>query len=105
MDSPVFLVGSALLVLTALLALACVVAQALLARWWSTAAGRHVMAFQSVLAAISGLWALRVWFPDAAWLLVARLIAFALLPVVLAWRLTIIIQTWRKLRHEHMKGA
>lgn len=101
MREPLFLIGSVLIVVTALLALACVAAQALLARWWTTSAGRHVMAFQAVIAALASLWALRVWFPNAEWLLVARLIAFACLPPVLAWRLAIIVRTWRDKRREH----
>jgi hypothetical protein len=103
MRDPLFVVGSAFLFVTTLLAWACVLAQALLARWWETSAGRHVMSFQGVLAVLLGLWTLRVWFPDAGWLLVARLAAFALLPVVLAWRLAIILRTWRDKRREHSR--
>lgn len=97
------LVGNFLLVFTALLALACVASQAMLARWWETPAGRHVMAFQSVLAAVLTLWASRVWFPDAGWLVVARFVAFAGVPVVLGWRLAIILKTWRRRRREHTR--
>jgi hypothetical protein len=98
---PVFFVGSVLIIVTALLAISCVAAQALLARWWETAGGRHVMAFQSVVAALASLWALRVWLPDAEWILVARFVAFACLPPVLAWRLAIIVRTWRDKRRQH----
>jgi Na+/pantothenate symporter len=94
--------GNVLLILTAALAVACVVAQALLARWWETSGGRHVMAFQSVLAAVLTLWALRVWLPDMTWLVVARGLAFGGLPVVFTWRLLIILKTWRE---KHRKRA
>ncbi|AQZ67647.1 unnamed protein product [[Actinomadura] parvosata subsp. kistnae] len=104
MRDALFDLGNVLLILTALLADACVVAQALLARWWQTPAGRHVMAFQAVLAAMASLWALRVWLPDETWLLTARFVAFAGLPVVLAWRLAIIIRTWRAKRREHREA-
>ncbi|MFN2636924.1 MAG: hypothetical protein ABR585_07860 [Gemmatimonadaceae bacterium] len=93
-------VGSLLVVVTALIAVACVVAQALLARWWETPAGRHVFAFQGVLAACLSLWAIRVLFPAGDWFLIPRLIAFALVPLVLAWRLLIIVQTWRAKRRK-----
>src|SRR5690606_41518797 len=86
MHEGLYLIGNAFLVVAALLALACVLAQALLARWWETPAGRHVMAFQSGLATGLTLWVLRVWMPDASWLIEARLVAFARVPVVLGWR-------------------
>lgn len=105
MDEPLYLIGSVLLVVTALLALACVVSQALLARWWETAGGRHVMAFQGVLAAVLSLWALRVWLPDNGPIIAARSIAFVGLPIVIGWRLLIILKTWREKRREHTKEA
>jgi hypothetical protein len=98
MNSWVQVAGSVLVVVTALIAIACVVAQALLARWWETPGGRHVFAFQSVLAACLSLWAIRLLFPGGDWFLIPRLVAFALVPLVLAWRLRIIIQTWRRAR-------
>jgi len=102
---PLFLIGSVLVIVSALLALACVVSQALLARWWETSAGRHVMAFQAVLAAVLCLWTLRLWVPDAAWLVVLRFVAFAGVPVVLGWRLHIILKTWRAKRREHKEAS
>ena len=90
-----FGLANVLIVITAVIALACVAAQALLARWWRTPAGRHVFAFQAVLAAIATLWALRVWFPDNDTIRAARSLAFLGLPVVLGWRLAIIVRTWR----------
>lgn len=104
MHDLLFLIGSVLVVVSALLALACVMSQALLARWWETPAGRHVMAFQAVLASVLGLWTLRLWVPDAGWLVVLRFAAFAGVPVVLGWRLLIILRTWRSKRREHIKG-
>lgn len=100
MDERLYLVGSVFLIVTALIAVACVVAQALLARWWETSAGRHVMAFQGVLAAVLTLGALRAWLPDAQWLIVLRFAAFAGVPIVLGWRLAIILRTWRRRRRE-----
>lgn len=94
MDDSLYLIGSALVVVSALLAVACVAAQALLARWWETPGGRHVMAFQGVLAVCLSLWALRLAIPDGDWFQGARLVAFAGVPVVLGWRLLIILRTW-----------
>ncbi|TDD54601.1 hypothetical protein E1286_05270 [Nonomuraea terrae] len=101
MADQLYLIGSGLLVVSALLALACVASQALLARWWETAGGRHVMGFQAVLAAVLTLWALRVWIPDSGVILALRSIAFAGVPAVLAWRLAIILRTWQAKRREH----
>ena len=103
MHDLLFTVGSILVIVSAVLACACVAAQALLARWWETPAGRHVMGFQAVLAAVLGLWTLRLWVPDAGWLVGLRFAAFAGVPVVLGWRLLIILRTWRSRRREHAR--
>jgi hypothetical protein len=93
------MVGTALILASAVLATGCVVVHMLLARWWVTDAGRHTFAFQAVLATCLDLWALRLVVPDGAWFLVARLAAFACVPVVLGWRLEIIVRTWRRKRN------
>ncbi|MFF0867614.1 hypothetical protein ACFYUV_38035 [Nonomuraea sp. NPDC003560] len=98
MPDRLFLIANVVLVVTAVLALACVAAHALLARWWRTGAGRHVFAFQAVVAALTTVVALRTWFPDSDVIRTARSIAFLGLPVVLGWRLAIIIRTWRRER-------
>jgi hypothetical protein len=105
LDATAYLVGSVLVLVSALLAVACVAAQALLARWWETPGGRHVMAFQAVLAACLSLWALRLAVPDGEWFVALRLVSFACVPGVLLWRLLIIIRTWRAKRREHARGA
>lgn len=105
MHDELYLIGSVFLIVTALIAVACVVAQAMLARWWETPAGRHVMAFQGVLAAVLCLWALRVWVPDSDVIRALRSLAFAGVPIVLGWRLAIIIRTWRRKRREHKQEA
>lgn len=96
-------IGSALIVVSALLAVACLAAQALLARWWRTPGGRHFFWFHLVLALCLGLWTSRLVFPDGAWFQVLRLVAFSGIPIVLAWRLQIIIQTWRDMRRKRVK--
>lgn len=104
LDATAYLVGSVLVLLSALLAVACVAAQMLLARWWETAAGRHVMAFQGVLAVCLALWSLRLVVPDGSWFAVLRLVAFSGVPVVLAWRLLIIVKTWRGKHRAQVRG-
>lgn len=105
LNATLYLVGSFLVVASAVLALACVVTQAVLTRWWKTPFGRHVFAFQSALAACLCLWALRLAIPDGGWFIALRFAAFAAIPVVLAWRLLIIIQTWRKQRRERKEAG
>lgn len=105
LNATLYTVGTALVVASAVLAIACVVAQALLARWWKTPSGRHVMAFQATLAACLGLWALRLAIPEGAWFIAVRFAAFACVPVVLAWRLAIILRTWRAQRRKHAEEA
>lgn len=94
----VYAVGSVLVVISAVLADACVLAQALLARWWQTPQGRHVFAFQAALGLCLSLWTLRLVVSDGPLFLVARMASFALVPVVLAWRLVVIIRTWHQAR-------
>jgi hypothetical protein len=94
-------IGTVLILISALLAVACVVAHHALARWWNTGAGRHAFTFEAVLALSLSLWTLRLAIPDGDWFQIVRLVAFAFVPVVLAWRLTIIIQTWRRQRSKN----
>jgi len=96
--------GSILIGVSALLSLTVVATHQALARWERTAAGRHVFVFEAVLALSLTLWALRVLIPDGAWYLAARLGASALVPVVLVWRLIVIVQTWRRMRRQRQHG-
>lgn len=105
MTDLLYAVGSVLVVVSALLADACVLAQALLARWWETPQGRHVFAFQVALALCLDLWTLRLAIPEGDWFLFARMAAFALIPAVLAWRLAIILRTWRTARRNRRETA
>lgn len=100
MDELVQHLGTVLILTSASLATACVVAQGMLARWWKTPAGRHTFVFQGVFALCLDLWALRIVVPDGSWFLVARLAAFCGVPVVLGWRLDIIIRTWQRERRK-----
>ncbi len=104
MNELVRLAGTVLIFVSAVLATGCVVAQGLLARWWKTPAGRHTFAFQATLALCLDLWAMRLVVPEGDWFLVARLVAFACVPVVLGWRLEIIIRTWQRGRQSRTEA-
>lgn len=97
------LAGSLLIGVTTVLAVACVVVHQLLARWWKTGSGRHVFTFEAVLALSLSLWSLRLIVPEGDWFQVVRLVAFAGMPFVLAWRIRIIVQTWRKERRRRVE--
>jgi hypothetical protein len=108
MDELVQHLGTVLILTSALLATACVVVHTVLARWWRTNAGRHTWAFEAVIALCLDLWALRLIVPEGDWFLGARLVAFMGVPVVLGWRLDIIIRTWqreRRKRSENKEGV
>jgi len=105
MDETLRAIGMGLVVVSAALADACVIAHQMLARWWETPEGRHVMAYQAVLAAVLTLWAVAIILPGWQWFHALRLAAFALVPPVLAWRLAIIVQAWQRGRSGHRKDT
>lgn len=96
----VTLLGNIMLIGSALLAIACVVAfwRGTQGDWRHSSLGRHLMAFMATHALILGLGLTRIILVDVLgmsdpwvfqWI---RLAAFCLLPVVIAWRLVIIIK-------------
>lgn len=93
-------IGSVLIGLTAVLAVAAVVLHHLLADWRRTEAGRHAFTFEVALGLSLALWTLRLVVPEGDWFLFVRLVAFALVPVALAWRIRIIVQVWRRNRQK-----
>lgn len=103
MPDLMYAIGSVLVVASALLADACVLAQAMLARWWETPQGRHVFAFQFALGLCLSLWAARLVVPEGDWFLAARMASFGLIPIVLAWRLMVILRTWRTMRRNRSR--
>jgi hypothetical protein len=65
------------------------------ARWWEREDGRHVMSFMFVIAAVLVLSVIRVYVPGSAdllWFNVLRLVVFAFVPVVLGWRLVMLLR-------------
>lgn len=97
------LVGGGLLVVTTLLALACPVAYQVTTRgtWRRSDVGRHLMAFMASMAAVLALSSVRFVLvtvagrDDPAWFVWIRLIVFVSVPIVLAGRLSIILDARR----------
>lgn len=97
-------IGSALLALTAAINTACVVAYGWTTRggWRDSEMGRHLMCFMCSEAAILDLSVVRMvaggaGWPDPVWFRVLRLVVFVTLPVVMGWRLAIIVRAYRGL--------
>lgn len=80
-------IGTALVVLSAVLAWTFVASYHLSARWWTSEAGRHLMTFTAVLAVVLTLWSVgALTTTKGTWWAVARLVAFTGVPVSLGWR-------------------
>lgn len=93
-------VGNVLAVVTAVPATLSVLVYARVP-WWRSATGRHLMAFMVALACTFNLAALRIlWEPS--WFQAVRVGVFVLVPVVLWWRLWMLVReqvvTWRDKR-------
>jgi hypothetical protein len=83
-----YVVGTGLVIVSAVLAWAVCVLYHLSARWWESEAGRHVMTFTGVLAVVLTLWSIGALTPTKGpWWDVLRLAAFTGVPVSLTWRL------------------
>jgi hypothetical protein len=90
----IFAIGTALVVVSALLAWAFCVGYHLSARWWKTEAGKHLMCFTASLAVVLSLWAVGAMTPTkGTWWDTLRIVAFTGVPVSLAWRLSLL---WRE---------
>jgi hypothetical protein len=94
------LVGNALVVVSALISLTFIIVYHLRAYWWRTSDGRHVFTFMAVIAAVLTSAAMRVLLGDPEWYTWLRVVVFSGVPVVLAWRLAILLstQTRRRIR-------
>lgn len=95
-------IGTVLVVISAALAWANVLAYHLSAPWWRSETGRHVMTFNAVLAIVLTLWAVGALTLNARgpWWDMLRLVAFTGVPLSLGWRLTLLyrLQIRRKER-------
>lgn len=83
------LLGTVLIAVSAVLAVAICVLYHRSARWWESEAGRHVMSFTGVIALVLWLWLIGALTQtqDRPWWDVVRLVAFTGVPWVLGWRL------------------
>ncbi len=97
-------IGTVEIVIAMALAWVVVLVHHFLAKWWTTPEGRHVFTFELVLAVVLGLWGLRLIIPEGDWFLFLRVVAFALLPVVLVWRLRILIANHRRARKARLEA-
>lgn len=94
-------VGNALVVVTAMLAWTFVVTYHVRARWWETETGRNVMAFMAVVAAVCTLAAIRIVAGaglDTPWYAWLRVAVFAPVPVVIAWRILLLVRAQAEVR-------
>lgn len=83
-----YVVGTALVFVSAALAWAFCIGYHLSARWWESRAGRHLMTFTGALAVVLTLWAVGAVTPTKGpWWEVTRLVAFTGIPASLGWRL------------------
>jgi hypothetical protein len=88
-------VGNVLLAASGLFATAFVVLYSVTARWWRSPMGRNVMSLMFVIGAVLDLSVIRIFVPgsvDLLWFNILRLVVFAFVPVVLGWRLWLLIK-------------
>lgn len=103
------LLGSALIVVAALLADASALLYGLRFRWWEHPTGRHLFIYMTVIGSALSLWTVLLAVRDqfvaapageAGTWPYARLLVFAAIAWVLGWRLLIIIRAEREQRRE-----
>jgi hypothetical protein len=91
----ILLVGNAVLVLTAVLAVTFCVLYTAWEPWWRSELGRHLFTYSAVVAAVLVLSVIRVVSGvglETPWFQALRLITFAGMPFVIGWRIAIL---WR----------
>lgn len=88
-------IGLGLLYYSAIVAVASVAAYAVMHPGWRRSGdGHHVMSYMASVALILGVWTAGAFFDTPPWWQSVRLVAFMTLPVVLTWRLILIVQSW-----------
>lgn len=105
------LAGSVLILVGAVLSLACVGVYQVWARWWETSSGRHLFSFMAVIAAAMTLMAYRVItsghfsvpVESGVWPVI-RFAVLAAIDWVLAWRLVLIVRAQLGKRRERLEG-
>lgn len=66
--------------------------------WYRSEAGTHLWVFVACLGLLDTLFAVSVFWPHLPWLKVALLAAFVPEPIVVWWRVNLLIRTRRKAR-------
>jgi hypothetical protein len=84
-------IGNLFLVLSAIPAVASVVVFARVS-WWRSRWGRHLMAYMTAMAFLLVIGVLRIFFVDAWWFFILRMLGYAALVGVLWWRMFYVIQ-------------
>jgi hypothetical protein len=88
-------IGDVLFVASAIPAVASVLVFARVP-WWRTPLGRHLMSYMAVIAAVLGLGCLRLVIGQPPAFEAIRTAVFALVPVVMWWRLIVLVQAQRR---------
>jgi hypothetical protein len=60
--------------------------------WWVHGSGRNVMALMASLSLFTGLAVVRIFFGDTSWFLWLRLMVLCTIPIILGWRLWMLIR-------------
>lgn len=74
-------------------------------RWWTTPGGRHVFSFSAVIGAVLTLWSIGLITEasHSGWFDILRLVAFSGVPIVIWWRVWLLVKTnwsvWRRARN------
>ncbi|MCC5574463.1 hypothetical protein IMZ11_02255 [Microtetraspora sp. AC03309] len=97
-------IGSVLVVVTAVLADACALLYGLGFRWWTHRTGWHLLSFMTAIGIVATLGTVRLLTGEPSWYEVARLVAFSLVPMVVGWRLVILIRALPGERRRRSEG-
>lgn len=101
-------VGNVLVLVAAAIATASVVVHATVTPpWWSSAIGRHLMAYMAAMAAVLLMSSARIIAGatlDAPWYVILRTVVFAAVPLAMGWRLWIQMQLHRWVRDPRQAG-
>jgi hypothetical protein len=77
--------------ITFMLSLAFVIIYGL-SRWWEHESGRNLMAFEVVIMLVTGSSLARFFFDEHTWFMWLRTGIFLFVPIILAWRLWMLIR-------------
>jgi hypothetical protein len=103
----IHLLGSCLIILSAVFASASALLYGVRFPWWRHSDGWHLFSYMAVIGVALMLWAGRVIgtgqvraVPEAGVWPFLRLAVFVAITIVLGWRFLIIVKAWREQRHE-----